>query len=114
MAQIINRDQWEEKPGSWHGEIPLGAYGADVSVIFFSSERVGAGPKLHTHPYPEVFIVRQGRALYTIGDEKIEATAGQILIAPANVPHKFENLGPGVLESTDLHLAGEFNTSWLE
>ena len=83
-------------------------------MIFYSSDQVGGGPKLHRHPYPEVFIVREGRALFTIGDETIEAKAGQILVAPANVPHKFSNLGPGRLESTDAHVAGAFATEWLE
>lgn len=114
MAHVIEREQWAEKPDAWHGEFEGGAFGAEVSVIFYSSDQVGGGPKLHRHPYPEVFIVREGRALFTIGDETIEAKAGQILVAPANVPHKFSNLGPGRLESTDVHVAGAFATEWLE
>ena len=50
----------------------------------------------------------------TIGEEKIEAEAGQILLGPANVPHKFENLGPGVLETTDIHLSPEWIQTNLE
>jgi len=114
MAHLINREQWAEKPDAWHGEFQGGAFGADVSVVFFSSDKVGGGPKLHTHPYAEVFIVRLGRALFTVGDQTIEAEAGQILVAPANTPHKFANLGPGRLETTDLHVAGAFDTTWLE
>ncbi len=49
--------------------------------------------------------MRVGRALFTIGDERIEAQAGDILLGPANVPHKYHNLGPGLLESTDIHLS---------
>jgi mannose-6-phosphate isomerase-like protein (cupin superfamily) len=94
--------------------LEAGQYGADVSVVFYTTDRIGGGPKLHRHPYPEVFIVRQGRGLFTVGDQKIEATAGQILVAPANTPHKFHNLGPDRLETTDLHLAGAFSTEWLD
>jgi mannose-6-phosphate isomerase-like protein (cupin superfamily) len=57
------------------------------------------------HPYDEVFIIRKGRARFTIGDEKIEAEAGDVLMGPANIPHKYHNLGPGLLESTDIHLS---------
>jgi mannose-6-phosphate isomerase-like protein (cupin superfamily) len=42
---------------------------------------------------------------FTIGDTTIEAEAGQILIGPAGVPHKFVNLGPGLLDTTDIHLS---------
>ena len=38
----------------------------------------------------------------------------QILIVPPDTPHKFTNLGPGALESTDIHENGAFITKWLE
>ncbi|MER8412146.1 cupin domain-containing protein [Mesorhizobium sp. M0870] len=71
-------------------------------------------PRLHTHPYAEIFIIRQGTGLFTVGDQEIEASAGQILIVPPNTPHKFTNLGPGPLETTDIHENGSFITEWLE
>jgi mannose-6-phosphate isomerase-like protein (cupin superfamily) len=51
---------------------------------------------------------------FTVGAETVDAVAGQILVCPANVPHKFENLGPGLLEQIDIHEAGAFETVWLE
>lgn len=114
MKRVINFEDWAETPNRWHGELEGAKFGSGVSVIFFSSHEVGAGPRLHRHPYPETFIVRSGRALFTVGDEKIEARAGQILVAPANTPHKFRNLGPGLLEQIDIHASSEFVTEWLE
>ncbi|WVT72031.1 cupin domain-containing protein [Sinorhizobium chiapasense] len=113
-AHLISREQWADEPGVWSGEFEGGAYGAGLSVIFFTTDQIGFGPKLHRHPYPETFIVRLGRARFTVGDRTIDAEAGEIVVAPANVPHKFENLGPGRLETTDLHAAGAFSTEWLE
>jgi mannose-6-phosphate isomerase-like protein (cupin superfamily) len=52
-------------------------------------------------------LCERGAPCFTIGDEKIEAEAGDILLGPANVPHKYHNLGPGLLESTDIHLSDE-------
>ena len=52
--------------------------------------------------------------MFTLGDARVEASAGQILIAPAGTPHKFENLGPGPLETIDIHENGSFVTEWLE
>ena len=113
-GKVIERDQWADHPELWKGEFQGGPHGADVSVVFYVTDEIGGGPRLHRHPYPETFIIRIGRALFTLGDEKIEAQAGQILVAPAGLPHKFENLGPGRLETTDIHLAGKFSTDWLE
>ena len=114
MAHIIDRDQWAAAPDVWQGELQCGAFGANICVIFNYLAEPGGGPRLHTHPYPETFIIRQGRGLFTVGDEQIEATAGQILIVPADTPHKFTNLGPGPLETIDIHEKGSFVTEWLE
>jgi len=56
------------------------------------------------HPHDEVFIIRQGRARSKVGTRVLDTEAGQIVFGPANIPHKFENLGPGSLETTDTHL----------
>ena len=34
-----------------------------------------------------------------------QAEAGDVLMAPAEIPHKFKNLGPGLLETTDIHVS---------
>ena len=74
----------------------------------------GDGPRLHLHPYAEVFIVHEGQATYTVGSATVEVHAGQIVIAPPGVPHKFVNSGTGRLRQTDIHLNKEFVTEWLE
>jgi mannose-6-phosphate isomerase-like protein (cupin superfamily) len=78
-----------------------------VTVLFYATEEVGVGPRWHVHPYDVILLMRKARAPFAIGDEKIEAEAGDILLGPANVPHKYHNLGPGLLESTDIHLSDE-------
>jgi quercetin dioxygenase-like cupin family protein len=47
------------------------------------------GQKLseHTAPYDAVVQVLDGRAQLTIGGKDVQASAGQIIIMPANVPH---------------------------
>lgn len=105
---VLDRSDWAE-----HDRLPYGRFegkniGTDVTVLFYATEEVGRGPLWHVHPYDEIFIIRTGRALFTIGDEKIEAEAGQILLGPANVPHKYHNLGPGLLETTDIHVSPEW------
>lgn len=111
---VIKRAEWASREKLWHGKIEGKEIGTDVTVLFFSTEDVGHGPRWHVHPYDELFIMRTGRALFTIGGDKIEAEAGDVLLGPANVPHKYENLGPGLLESTDIHLSDRWIQEDLE
>lgn len=48
-----------------------------------------------------------------IDGKVIIATEGDILVAPANAPHRFENMGPGRLEMIDIHANPTFVTVWL-
>jgi mannose-6-phosphate isomerase-like protein (cupin superfamily) len=90
-----------------HGNKFEGYRYADVNVSFFLVDTPpGTGPVLHTHPYEEVFVVQEGEATYTVGDDTIEVSAGQIVVAPANVPHKFVNSGTGPLRQVDIHPSG--------
>jgi mannose-6-phosphate isomerase-like protein (cupin superfamily) len=114
MAHIIDREAWATTPEGWKGELQGAAYGAGICVIFNRLDTQGGGPRLHKHPYPETFIVRAGTGLFTVGDEEITATEGQILVVPPDTPHKFTNLGPGPLETIDIHESGNFVTHWLE
>jgi quercetin dioxygenase-like cupin family protein len=74
----------------------------------------GGNVRLHQHPYPEIFIILEGESRFTVGAETVEAHAGQIIIAPANVPHSFANAGTGQLQQIDIHLSREYITEWLE
>ena len=102
---ILKRADWASDDRLWKGVFEGKDIGTDVTVLLYATEEVGVGPRWHVHPYDEIFIMRVGRALFTIGDERIEAQAGDILLGPANVPHKYHNLGPGLLESTDIHVS---------
>lgn len=66
----------------------------------------GSGVGLHKHPYAEVFVVQEGEATFTVGDDTVEVTAGQIVVVPAGVPHKFVNSGAGPLRQVDIHPSG--------
>jgi mannose-6-phosphate isomerase-like protein (cupin superfamily) len=85
--------------------------GAGVSLIVVDAPP-GSGPKLHRHPYEEVFVVQEGTATFTSGDETIEAKGGQVV--PAGVAHKFVNSGTGRPRQVDVHASERFVTEWLE
>jgi mannose-6-phosphate isomerase-like protein (cupin superfamily) len=73
----------------------------------------GTGPRLHRHPYEEVFVVLEGEATFTLGDEQRLARPGDVVVAPAGVPHRFVNTGPGRLRQVDVHVSARFETEWL-
>lgn len=88
-------------------------HGAAVSIIVVDLPP-GSGPKLHKHPYEEIFVVQEGSVTFTAGDETMDATAGQVVVVPAGVAHKFTNSGTGRLQQVDIHASGIFVTEWLE
>lgn len=111
MAEVVN---WSELPldgGSREFEGYL--HGSDVSLILVEA-LPGRGPRLHKHPYEEIFVVQEGRATFTVGEDTVVATGGRILVAPAGVPHKFVNSGDGLLRQVDIHANDRFITEWLE
>jgi mannose-6-phosphate isomerase-like protein (cupin superfamily) len=73
----------------------------------------GGSVRLHRHPYDEIFIVQEGRASFTLGASTIEVIAPRTLVAPANVPHGFVNVGDVRLKQVDIHLSPKFITEWL-
>ncbi|MEZ4562962.1 MAG: cupin domain-containing protein [Thermomicrobiales bacterium] len=92
--------------GARHGGVP-------ASLLFFNGPP-DSGPRLHRHPYPELFVIEEGEATFVVGEEVILATPGHILIAPAGVPHRFTNTGSGPFRSLDIHLSDHVITEWLD
>ena len=88
-------------------------HSAALSVIHNEAMPPGGGPALHRHPYEEVFLILEGEATFTLGDETIVGRTGDFLVAPPGVPHAFTNTGTGVLRSVDVHASPTFSTEWL-
>jgi quercetin dioxygenase-like cupin family protein len=86
--------------------------GANVSVIAVDLAP-GAGPALHRHTYPEVFVVVEGEATFTLGADERVARSGEVVVAPAGVPHRFVNSGSGQLRQVNIHESPRFHTEWL-
>jgi mannose-6-phosphate isomerase-like protein (cupin superfamily) len=112
QGTIIELDDLEhtrhahEFVGAEHGDIPF-------SLILVHSQP-GVGPKLHRHPYPEVFVVESGQATFRIGAATALVDAGHVVVSPPGEAHGFVNSGPGELRLIAIHGAGRFDTEWLE
>lgn len=111
MENVISREQLRQRNGYlFQG----GEYG-DIPISFFWVQAApGNGPKLHKHPYEEIFVVLEGHATFTVGDHTIEVDGGHVVIGPASVPHKFINSGKDTLRQITIHPSKEVITEWLE
>jgi mannose-6-phosphate isomerase-like protein (cupin superfamily) len=89
------------------------ADGINASLIFVDNGP-GEGPRLHRHPYHELFILIEGQSTFTVGSVTLKAAAGQIVVVRPGVAHKFVNSGTGRLRQIDIHASPKFITEWLE
>jgi quercetin dioxygenase-like cupin family protein len=92
--------------GAHHGGVQLSIYLVDYAP--------GTGARLHVHPYPEVFVIESGEATFTVDGEEIKARAGQIVVAPANQPHRFISDGAITLHAVNILPSDETMVTWLE
>ena len=76
----------------------------DIAVSIFVTEyERGQGPSLHLHPYPEVFVVQTGTAVFTAGDDELTVTGGHIVVVPAQTPHGFKGASRDALRVVSVH-----------
>ena len=112
MAHLIDMD---ELPHGGTAHTFEGYRYGDADVSFFLTDGPqGSGPELHKHPYAEVFVIQEGEVTFTVGEDTIEASTGQIVVVPAGVPHKFVNSGTTRARHIDIHASGRMITDWLE
>jgi mannose-6-phosphate isomerase-like protein (cupin superfamily) len=95
-----------ELQGEEHG-------GVGISLLLIEAEP-GDGPGLHRHAYPEVFVVQEGEATFTVGEEERPVAAGHLVIVPPNRPHRFVSTGDVTLRQIAIHVSPRFATEWLD
>jgi quercetin dioxygenase-like cupin family protein len=103
-----------ELPGPPDGRSFVGAdHGGLPISLFLVHAPPGSGPRLHRHPYPEIFVIDTGQAAFQVGDSHLTAHAGDVLIAPAGAAHRFTSTGDDRLRLTAIHTASTMQTEWL-
>lgn len=86
--------------------------GAELSV-FVTTFAPGGGPRLHRHPYPEVFLIESGRARFEVGEEAEHVDADQFVVVPAETAHRFENAGDVPLRVVSIQPSGVVVQAWV-
>lgn len=105
FAELDHSEHSHELVGAEHGDLPF--------CVILVHSRPGVGPKLHRHPYSEVFIVESGQATFRIGDDTVVVEGGNVVVSPPGEAHGFTNTGTGELRLTAIHGAARFDTEWL-
>jgi quercetin dioxygenase-like cupin family protein len=105
----VYRVRQQDLPSQGSSHQFVGADHGNVNVsVFLLSALPGRGPAAHRHPYDEVQFVREGRGLWTVNGEEVEAGAGDILVIKAGEIHSFRCIGEEPLVQLDVHLSPRF------
>jgi quercetin dioxygenase-like cupin family protein len=88
--------------------VPVSAATGSPNTVVYLEVDPGKRIPLHTHTADEIFVVLQGTGLVTAGDQRWEASAGAMAVAPAFVKHGWNNTG-----SETLKLVGFFGANVL-
>jgi mannose-6-phosphate isomerase-like protein (cupin superfamily) len=90
-------------------------HGDGIELSFFvTTTPPDRGPPLHVHPNAEVFLVEQGKATFTIGDDDVEVGTGEIVMVPPETPHRFHNTGTETLRIISMHPNSEVHQANVE
>ena len=112
MAVVLALDELRTSPtqalfeGHRHGDVEISC--------FITATPPGDGLPLHVHPYPEVHVVQDGEATFTVGDEEVVVTGGNVVVVPPETPHRFRNTGDRSLRQVSIHPSGVVQETWLE
>ena len=110
--KIIRSGQWtpDGKPAY---EVEGFTYGAPLTLIL-EDMPAGRGPRLHRHPYDELWVCQAGAADFADGESVHRVGPGDIVFAPAGLSHTFTSVGEVPLRMVCIHVSPKFSTEWLE
>jgi quercetin dioxygenase-like cupin family protein len=82
---------WPYQPhvGRYTVKIDSERTGGRLSQLLGRDRRGGAPPRHIHHREDETFYVLAGEITFFVGDQRLEATAGDFVFAPKGVPHSF-------------------------
>jgi quercetin dioxygenase-like cupin family protein len=82
---------WPYQPQVGRYMVKVGAAQTDGHLCqLLASDRRGGAPPLHVHHREhETFYVIAGEITFFVGDQRIDAAAGDFVFAPKDIPHAF-------------------------
>ena len=110
-AVVLDLDELQLSPTAYLFE---GGPRAGIGVsMFIVRTPPGDAVELHTHPYPETFLLLEGQGRWTAGDQIVELRPNQMLVVPPQTAHGFRNIGAQPLLVVSVHEAGAVQQTWL-
>lgn len=107
-------DQADLPAGNFSRELLGEDYGRVPASVIFVDPEPGRGPRLHRHPYGELFFVLEGEATFFDGAKHHVVGPGGVVLVPPREPHAFRSSGSSRVREIDVHLSSRFVTEWLE
>jgi quercetin dioxygenase-like cupin family protein len=96
LIKASDMQSFEGVPGASSRFIPLDERGLGVT-IGLSTYSPGVGAKEHRHPERQVFVVYEGRGVYTVDGVDVIAEGGDVVVVPPNALHHFRADGDAPL-----------------
>ncbi len=80
---------FEHTPGGSVQFVHGDEHGLGPVTVAISASPPGGGAPEHRHPCGEVFVVCEGRGVYTVGGVDVIAEVGDLVVVPPNTWHSF-------------------------
>jgi quercetin dioxygenase-like cupin family protein len=79
------------------GTLARAVYSAPEAMVVHIAVRPGGFVAPHATPVDMEFFVLEGRGVFSLGEESVEAGPGTLIPSPKGLPHGMRNAGPGLL-----------------
>ena len=99
----------EHTPGGSLRSVQQADHGLGVFSVVMSDNPPGQGAIEHRHTCGEVFVVYEGRGIYTVGEREIVAVPGDMVVVPANTWHSFRSDGAARLRHVAVFDSGRID-----
>jgi quercetin dioxygenase-like cupin family protein len=100
---------FEHTPGGSLRSVQQADHGLGAFSVAMSDNPPGGGAIEHRHSCGEVFVVYGGRGIYTVGEEKIIAEPGDVVVVPAGIWHSFRSEGDTRLQHVAVFDSGQID-----
>lgn len=97
--------QWEKMTDKVYRKY---AYGSSMTVAYLKLEK-GAIVPMHNHPYEQITHILSGKVEVEMQNKKYILSKGDLLIIPANIPHRFFALE----ETLDMDIFSPIRMDWI-
>ena len=89
LIRASDVQSFEHTPGGSVRFVHGDEHGLGSVTVAISNNPPGGGAPEHRHPCGEVFVVYEGRGVYSVGGVDVVAEAGDVVVVPPHTWHSF-------------------------